>query len=218
MRMRKKKHRDERIENCGALVIKEPFPKGRWKEVFGNENKIYLEIGCGKGRFITETAKQNPNINFIAIEKNMDVALLAMEKAYDAGLTNIRFICDNVDRIEEMILSGECSRLYINFCDPWHKYKHAKRRLTHRRYIEIYRNLLPEGGEIHFKTDNKPLFEFSLNEFCDSNVKLKNISLDLHAKPCEWNVMTEYEQLFSEKGMPIYRLEAVFVSTKTEEK
>ena len=210
MRMRKKKHRDERIEHCGELVIKAPFPKGNWSKVFGNENKIHLEIGCGKGRFINETAKNNPEINFIAIEKNLDVALLAMEKAQKAGLSNIRFICDNADFLEEIIMPGECSRIYINFCDPWHKAKHAKRRLTHRRYIELYQSLLPPCGEIHFKTDNKNLFEFSLNEFCDMNIKLQNISLDLHAKPCEWNVMTEYEQQFSERGMPIYRLEAVF--------
>lgn len=210
MRMRKKKHRNERIENCGEIVIREPFPKGKWNTVFGNENKICLEIGCGKGRFITETAKNNPDVNFIAIEKNMDVALLAMEKAQALGLENIRFICDNADLLEEIVVPGECSRIYINFCDPWHKTKHAKRRLTHRRYIEVYKKLLPSGGEIYFKTDNKKLFEFSLNEFCDMNIKLKNISLDLHAKPCEWNVMTEYEQQFSEQGMPIYRLEAVF--------
>ena len=210
MRMRKKKHRNERIENCGEIVIREPFPKGKWNTVFGNENKICLEIGCGKGRFITETAKNNPDVNFIAIEKNMDVALLAMEKAQALGLENIRFICDNADLLEEIVIPGECSRIYINFCDPWHKTKHAKRRLTHRRYIEVYKKLLPAGGEIYFKTDNKKLFEFSLNEFCDMNIKLKNISLDLHAKPCEWNVMTEYEQQFSEQGMPIYRLEAVF--------
>ena len=210
MRMRKKKHRDERIENCSEIVIKEPFPKGRWHEIFGSQNKIYLEIGCGKGRFITETAKNNPEINFIAIEKNMDVALLAMEKAGEMGLSNIRFICNNADLLETIVAPEECSRIYINFCDPWHKTKHAKRRLTHRRYIELYKKLLPPGGEIHFKTDNKNLFEFSLNEFCDMNIKLKNISLDLHAKPCEWNVMTEYEQQFSTQGMPIYRLEAVF--------
>lgn len=210
MRMRKKKHRDERIENCSKIVVKEPFPKGKWNAVFGNENKIYLEIGCGKGRFINETAKNNPDVNFIAIEKNLDVALLAMEKACNAGLDNIRFICGNADFLEEIVAPGECSRIYINFCDPWHKTKHAKRRLTHRRYIELYQSLLPKNGEIHFKTDNKKLFEFSLNEFCDMNIKLKNISLDLHATPCEWNVMTEYEQQFSEQGMSIYRLEAIF--------
>ena len=210
MRMRKKKHRDERIEKCNEIVIKEPFPKGKWSAVFENQNKIYLEIGCGKGKFINETAKNNPDINFIAIEKNLDVALLAMEKACNAGLTNIRFICGNADSLEDIIAPGECSRIYINFCDPWHKTKHAKRRLTHRRYIELYQSLLPKGGELHFKTDNKKLFEFSLNEFCDSNIKLKNISLDLHLTPCEWNVMTEYEQLFSQQGMPIYRLEAIF--------
>ncbi len=210
MRMRKKKHRDERIENCGEIVVREPFPKGEWSTLFGNDNMIYLEIGCGKGRFITETAKNNSDINFVAIEKNLDVALLAMEKARQLKLTNIRFICDNADFLEKIVAPGECRRIYINFCDPWHKTKHAKRRLTHRRYIELYKSLLPQGGEIHFKTDNKKLFEFSLNEFCDMNIKLKNISLDLHATPCEWNVMTEYEQQFSQQGMPIYRLEAVF--------
>lgn len=211
MRMRKKKHCQERMDRCGELLIKNPEEnKGRWAQVFGNNAPVHIEIGCGKGRFITETARLNPDINYIAIEKVPDVMVMAMEKAADSGLSNIRFMDMNAENIEEIFDLGEIDRIYLNFSDPWKKSKQAKRRLTHKRFLDRYKKVLKKGGMICFKTDNKALFEFSLNSFCDENFKLQNIALDLHAQNPEWNIMTEYEQRFAQEGMPIYRLEAVY--------
>lgn len=196
------------MDNCAAIMLQEPFPKGEMKKVFGNENPVHIEIGCGKGGFITSLAEKNPDINYIAIEKNGDVLVLAMEKAVLKELKNVRFIFGDATFLSDIVAPGEISRIYINFCDPWHKSGHAKRRLTHRNYLEIYKNLLePESGEVFFKTDNRKLFEFSLNECADLGLKMKNITLDLHNSGYQGNIMTEYEKLFSEQGMPIYRME-----------
>jgi len=211
MRMRKKKNRESRIERCDELLIHEPFPKSKWNNVFNNQNPIYMEIGCGKGGFITGLALQNPDINFIAIEKCVDVIILALEKTKNLGINNIKFILGDATILEDIIAPGELCRIYINFCDPWHKSKHAKRRLTHSNFLNMYRNLLePVHGELHFKTDNAQLFEFSLNEFSNDNLKLRNITLDLHKSNFDGNIMTEYETLFSQQGMPIYRCEVLF--------
>lgn len=211
MRMRRKKHREDRMEKCAEIMLKEPFPKGEMKKVFGNENPIHIEIGCGKGGFITTLAELNPDVNYIAIEKNGDVLVLAMEKAVEKGLENVRFIYGDATFLNEIVSEIEVSRIYINFCDPWHKSGHAKRRLTHRNYLEKYKKLLEQkNGEVFFKTDNRKLFEFSLNECADLGLKMRNITLDLHNSGYEGNIMTEYEKLFSEKGMPIYRMEILF--------
>ena len=211
MRMRRKKHREDRMEKCADLMLKEPFPKGEILKVFKNENPVHIEIGCGKGGFITSLAEENPDINYIAIEKNGDVLVLAMEKAVNKGLKNVRFIYGDATYLNDIVDVGEISRIYINFCDPWHKSGHAKRRLTHRNYLEKYKNLLsPKNGEVFFKTDNRKLFEFSLNECADLGLKMSNITLDLHNSGYEGNIMTEYEKLFSEQGMPIYRMEIHF--------
>lgn len=211
MRMRRKKHREERMEKCAEIMLQEPFPKNELKKVFGNENPIHIEIGCGKGGFITALAEKNPDINYVAIEKNGDVLVLAMEKVVEKCLENVRFIFGDATFLKDVISEWECSRIYINFCDPWHKSGHAKRRLTHRNYLELYKRLLaPQNGEVFFKTDNKKLFEFSLNECADLNLKMRNISLDLHNSNYAENIMTEYEKLFSEQGMPIYRMEIKF--------
>ena len=211
MRMRKKKHREERMSNCAELMIQTPINKDRVADYFENENPIHLEIGCGKGGFITSLAEINPDINYLAIEKNGDVLVLAMEKAKEKNLKNIRFIYGDAGFLSDIISQGECQRIYINFCDPWHKNCHAKRRLTHRNYIELYKSILSSvSGEVFFKTDNKKLFEFTLNECADIGIRMKNITLDLHNSDYQGNIMTEYEKLFSEQGMPIYRLEMHF--------
>ncbi len=211
MRMRKKKHREERLNNCAKLFIEDfSLIKDDIKNAFDNDNPIFLEIGCGKGRFITETASQNPNINFIAAEKNLDVLVLAAEKVKSRNLENVKFIAIDANIFEEFNTKTKFDRIYINFCDPWKKTRYAKRRLTHERFLNIYKNILSENGEIHFKTDNTDLFEFSLNSFSDYGLKLKNITLNLHQSNFEGNVMTEYEELFSQKGQPIYRCEAMF--------
>ncbi|MBQ7096577.1 MAG: tRNA (guanosine(46)-N7)-methyltransferase TrmB [Clostridia bacterium] len=210
MRMRRKKHREERMENCGELMIKDILAyKEDIKAVFEEDKPLHIEIGCGKGGFISETARRNPDVNFIAFEKNLDVLVLAMEKVTALGLTNVRFVPGDAGVLSELETKSRVQRIYINFCDPWPKSGHKKRRLTHERFLLIYKNLLEKGGAIHFKTDNRGLFEFSLNSFADFGLKLKNITLDLHNSGFEGNVMTEYETLFSEKGQPIYRCEAI---------
>ncbi len=211
MRMRRKKHREERMENCSGLIINDIFAyKKDLTSVFDRTAPLHLEIGCGKGGFISQLAELNPNINYIAFEKNFDVLVLAMEKVQEKGLKNVKFFPGNADVLGQLDKQNSADRLYINFCDPWHKWGHRKRRLTHERYLAVYQRLMAKNGEIHFKTDNAPLFEFSLNSFSDFGMKLKNITLDLHNSKFEGNVMTEYEKLFSEKGQPIYRCEAIF--------
>lgn len=209
MRMRKKKNCDARMESCEAVWIKTPKEyKGKWHSLFGNDNPIYIEIGCGKGRFITETAKINPNINYIAIEKVADVIVMAMEKAVEANLNNVVFCDLDAQELMEIFEKGEIEGIYLNFSDPWKKNKQAKRRLTHKNFLDKYKEVLPQNGAVCFKTDNKNLFEFSLNSFAESDYKMSNITFDLHNSKFEGNIMTEYEQRFSEMGMPIYRVEA----------
>lgn len=211
MRMRRKKHREERMECCESLVVNDILEyKTDIKAVFPEDKPLHVEIGCGKGGFISETARLHPDINYIAFEKNLDVLVLAMEKVKALGLENVRFVPGNADVLDEMETKTKVHRIYINFCDPWPKSGHKKRRLTHEKYLSVYRKLVEDGGAVHFKTDNRGLFEFSLNSFADFGLKLKNITLDLHNSGFEGNVMTEYEKLFSEKGQPIYRCEAIF--------
>ncbi len=210
MRMRKKKHCSERMERCADIWIKDPAEyKGRWKEAFGNGAPIQLEIGCGKGAFVTGMASLHPDVNYIAVEKVEDVIVLAMEKTKAAGLQNVRFCSMNADALEDAFEKGEVDRIYLNFSDPWKRAKQAKRRLTHRNFLLRYKAVLKDGGAVCFKTDNRELFEFSLNSFAAEGFRLQNITLDLHASGAEGNIMTEYETRFYELGMPIYRLEAV---------
>ena len=212
MRMRKKNNLDARWERCAAYLVESPEDmKGKWSERFGNQCPIHLEIGCGKGGFITGMAKAYPDVNFIAVEKVQDVMVMAMEKAAAANLTNVLFMDMDAEKIEDVFEKGEISRIYLNFSDPWKKNKQAKRRLTHKRFLDRYKNVLNNGDYIWFKTDNKALFEFSLNSFAEENFKMQNITLDLHNSKFEGNIMTEYETRFSEMGMPIYRVEATYL-------
>lgn len=184
--------------------------KGKWKEIFGNDNPIHIEVGTGRGQFITTLAQKNPNINYIGLEVKEEVLLRAVEKAEEKNLSNMLFIWGNVELMDEYFDEGELDRIYINFCDPWHKKRNAKRRLTHTNFLELYRRKLSGSNcGIHFKTDNRNLFEFSLNEFCGNDWKLLNISLDLANSEFEGNVTTEYEDKFMSLNMPIYRLEAI---------
>ena len=211
MRMRKKKNCAARIERCGDIRITDPENhKGKWNEVFGNDNPIHVEIGCGKGSFIVGMAKMYPDVNFIAIEKVEDVIVMAMEKAIANEIENVRFMDLDAERIEEFFEKGEIKRIYLNFSDPWKKGKQAKRRLTHKNFLDRYKKVLNSGDYIWFKTDNQKLFEFSLNSFCAVGFKLRIITLDLHNSGFEGNVITEYEQRFMDLGQPIYRLEATF--------
>lgn len=209
MRTRRKPWAEEEL-NTNPHVIREPLSmKGKWKEYFKNDNPVYVEIGCGKGGFITENAKRYKDVNFVGIERQTTVAGIAARKI-DENEENIAIICGYAEKLSDIFEVGEISRIYLNFSDPWPKKRWAKRRLTHRNFLERYKDVLGESGEVFFKTDNRGLFEFSLNEFCADDWNLSNISLDLHNSDFEGNIMTEYEEKFSSKGMPIYRLEARF--------
>lgn len=207
MRMRRKKNREARFENCIDWVVQEPEQlKGVWREHFGGDSALHVEIGCGKGGFITELAKKNPEIYYVAMEKCVDALILALEKAKEQNLQNVLFISGDAENITEIFDSGEADRIYLNFSDPWKKGKQAKRRLTHRRFLEKYKTILKKDGELHFKTDNRPLFDFSLEEFEAMQMQIAELTYDLHNSPYNAdNIQTEYEKTFSEKGFPINR-------------
>ncbi len=201
---------------CSGFIIEDIFEyKNDLRAVFGNSKSLHLEIGCGKGGFISQIAEINPDINYIAFEKNLDVLVLAMEKVKEKNLKNVKFVAGDAQCLGQLEEQKSIDRIYINFCDPWPKWGHRKRRLTYEQYLAMYQRIVSDKGEIHFKTDNAPLFEFSLNSFSDFGMKLKNITLNLHRSGFSGNVMTEYEKLFSEKGQPIYRCEAIFSLCKT---
>lgn len=220
MRIRRKPWAEEEFA-INKNFVKNPSEfKGKWSEYFGNSKPIHVEIGCGKGNFITDMSKIYKDVNYIAIERQDQVIVSALKKGREKGVgSNIAFFVADVKNLEDFFDVGEIKRLYINFCDPWpNKKKWAKRRLTHRNFLAVYEALFGEGGEVFFKTDNRILFEFSLNELADLDKwKMRNISLDLHNSNFEGNVMTEYEQKFSEKGMPIFRLEAIYASNRKVE-
>ncbi len=204
--MRNKPWTKQELET-NVHIVKE-VQKGKWSAYFGNTNPIYIEIGCGKGNFIIENATRYPDINFVGIERQKTVIAIAAKKIQQP-LPNLALLCDSAAQLTDLFAAGEVKRIYLNFSDPWPKKRCAKRRLTYRTFLQSYRQVLGEKGEIFFKTDNKNLFEFSLNEFCAEKWDLSNICFDLHHSDyMPYNIMTEYEQKFSEKGMPIYRLEA----------
>lgn len=207
MRMRKKKNGEKRMLACADIHITEPFAyKGRWRELTG-ERRLYAEIGCGKGGFITELARRNPDSFYIGVEKVKDVIVVAMEKIKNAGLSNVLFVCGDAETLTDIFDEGELNGLYLNFSDPWPKKKHAKRRLTYVRFLERYKHVLTDGGQIYFKTDNRPLFDFSLEQFALARIALSDVTNDLHNSAYEAeNIHTEYEDNFSAKGFTINRL------------
>lgn len=201
--------RETIIEN--QFSIQEPEQKkGKWAEVFGNDHPIHIEVGMGKGQFIIEMAKRNPEINYIGIEKYSSVLVRAVEKLEDFEQNNLRLIRMDAENIEEVFDKDEVDRIYLNFSDPWPKDRHAKRRLTSTRFLERYNNILTPEGRVMFKTDNKDLFDFSLEQVEEAaGWILENHTYDLHhSEYNEGNVMTEYEEKFSAKGNPICRLVA----------
>lgn len=190
--------------------IQEPKTyRGKWREEFKNENLIHIEIGMGKGKFILEMAERNPEINYIGIEKYSSVLVRAVEKTENFEGENLRLIRMDAEEIEEVFAPEEVDRIYLNFSDPWPKDRHAKRRLTSARFLERYDHILAPDGRIMFKTDNRNLFDFSLEQIEEAGWILENYTYDLHnSKFNEGNVMTEYEEKFSAKGNPICRLTA----------
>lgn len=200
--------RETIIEN--QFSIQEPEQKkGKWAEVFGNDHPIHIEVGMGKGQFIIEMARRNPEVNYIGIEKYSSVLVRAVEKLEDFEQDNLRLIRMDAENIEEVFDKDEVDRIYLNFSDPWPKDRHAKRRLTSTRFLERYNNILTPEGRVMFKTDNKDLFDFSLEQVEEAGWILENHTYDLHhSEYNEGNVMTEYEEKFSAKGNPICRLVA----------
>ncbi len=213
MRIRKKSWEDQELSTNEHLVHDPEKYKGMWKQYFGNDNPIYAEIGCGKGKFIVQNAVENPDVNFIGIERQTTIMAIAARKVLPE-MKNIALIRGDAETLADIFAPGELSRIYLNFSDPWPKKRWAKRRLTHRHFLDLYKTLLNGDKEIFLKTDNTVFFESSLNEFCDTGWRLSNISLDLHNSGYEGNIMTEYEERFSGLGQPIYRLEARWLENK----
>lgn len=205
MRMRKKPNLAVRMERCDALLVKEPAAmRGRWRELMPAAREVRLEIGCGKGRFSAETAEQNPDVLYIALERVPDAMITAMERAQAKGLRNIFFIDGDAALLRSYFAPDEVDLLYINFCDPWPGVKHARRRLTHPQFLVLYRGILKAGGQIHFKSDNRGLFEWSLFQFPKAGFALSEVTRDLHAEGVK-GVMTDYEEKFHLLGTPINR-------------
>ena len=187
-------------------TIKEPQNyKGKWSELFGNENPIHLEIGTGKGKFLLQLAQEHPEINYLGIEKYSSVLLRAIEKLDELKLPNILFIRCDAELITDFFAPEEISWVYLNFSDPWPKERHAKRRLPSRTFLARYDQILTKDGQIEFKTDNRDLFDFAVNEVPGSAFEIVSITYDLHNDPVmnEGNIMTEYEEKFSAMGNPI---------------
>lgn len=209
MRMRKKKNLDSRLAACAPVLIDDPAAlRGTWREqAFGNANPLHLEIGCGKGRFVLESARRSPDINFLAIEREEGALIMATEQAMREELPNLKFLSFDAAALGEIFAPGEVDLIYLNFSDPWPPNRQRKRRLTWRAFLAVYDEILTEEGAIFFKTDNQRLFEWSLSEFCQCNWLIQNISLDLHSTDFD-NIMTEYEEKFSAQGFRICRLEA----------
>jgi tRNA (guanine-N7-)-methyltransferase len=227
MRLRGRKGIREDIERQQEIVVLNAKDyKGKWAEVFGNDNPIHAELGMGKGRFISEMSLKYPDVNFIGIDMYDELIRKSSEKARAAhgieketgGIDNLRLVLFNIEHIEEAFADGELERIYLNFSDPWPKKKHARRRLTHRGFLDKYIRILNARGEIHLKTDSQSLFEFSLNSFADRGLRMRNISLHLHGEGIHPDhVMTEYETKFAGQGMNIHRCEVVVGSKALED-
>jgi len=206
--MRRKQNLDSRLESCANLLVAEPEKKrGFWLSEY-EYNDLFIELGCGKGRFTVDTAKTKPDTLFVALEKISNVLVMAMERTYREELQNIRYINKLADDLTSFFSYGEVSRIYINFCDPWPSRRHEKRRLTGQKFLALYKQILRPNGDIHFKTDNLLLFEYSLNEFEKNGFLLSDVSYDLH-KDKNTGIMTDYEKKFHDTGMPIYRCVAL---------
>ena len=211
MRMRKRANLDARMERCAALLAAEPEAlRGKWLEAFPGHGGIFLELGCGKGRFTAGLAATVPEKLYLALEKVPDAMILAMERVQRAGLENVRFLDADAKLLKAMFADAEVERIYINFCDPWPKSRDAKLRLTSPFFLRLYADLLPPGGEIRFKTDNTPLFDWSITQMEAEGWALSEVTHDLHENGTV-GIMTDYEAKFVEQGMKINRL----VATKT---
>lgn len=211
MRTRNVKGAREKITSYPDLLITDPEKhRGKWKDIFNNDNPICLEIGMGKGKFIYEMARKNPNINFIGVEKFDNIIVRALEKQLEDRLPNLILARFDAENLIDYFVENEISKIFLNFSDPWPKKKHEKRRLTYRKFLDLYKKILVEKGIIEVKTDNMKLFEFSLVSVSQYGMILEEVYLNLHQNEIEDNVLTEYEEKFSRRGHPIYKLVCKF--------
>lgn len=211
MRLKHVKGAEEAIAANEYVVHDAKERPGKWQELFGNDHPIHIEIGMGKGQFLMELARRNPDINYLGMERYSSVLLRALQKMEEDPLPNLYFLCEDAAELPEMFANGELNRIYLNFSDPWPKARHAKRRLTSTEFLARYNLVLAADGQIEFKTDNMDLFDFSLESVEEAGWKLVGCSRDLHHDLTmnEGNIMTEYEEKFSAKGNPIYKLVAI---------
>ena len=208
MRMRRRNNLAPRMEACESVWIHDPEAlRGNWRSLMPDCRELRVEVGCGKGKFTVETAEAEPDVLLIAIERVQDALVLAMEAAIRKGLKNVFFVSLDAANIDQFFADDEIDLLYINFCDPWPPKRQAKRRLTHGNFLKLYRKVLKDNGQIHFKTDNDPLFEWSIEEIPQFGFELSEVTRDLHANG-QRGVMTDYEAKFHELGTPIHRLVA----------
>ena len=194
---------------ASPFVVQEPqLLAGNWSGLFGNAHPVHMEIGMGKGRFLMDLARLNPDISYIGMERYSSVLLRALQKMEEDPLPNLRFLCFDAADLEQIFSAGEIDRIYLNFSDPWPKARHARRRLTSPVYLKRYASVLKPDGHVEFKTDNEALFDYSLESVEEAGWKLLDSTRDLHHDPRlnEGNIMTEYEEKFSSRGNPIFKL------------
>lgn len=201
MRLRKKWWARPEMEASNLTIINPSLFKGKWKDEFKNDGEIYLELGCGRGKFLCTQALNNKHINYIGIDLKDEVLIYALKKAVEAEVKNIRIIPMNISKIEDVFDGDEVGRIYINFCNPWPKRRQKKRRLTHTGFLNIYKKFLKPKSEIWFKTDDRGLFRESQEYFVESGFSIDYITYDLHDSGFPNNVVTEYEEKFTSLGM-----------------
>lgn len=218
-RVRRRAGTKEALQGYRQVLSESEAHAGGWSEIFDNDQPIMVEIGIGRGRFISTMAKMHPEYNFVGVEIIEEMVLESVERMEKQGAIpdNLRLLWLNAELLTHAFAAGEVARIYLNFSDPWPKYRHRKRRLTHERFLAQYADVLMAGGEVHQKTDNQDFFAFSLNSFADNGWRLQNVQLDLYKNLPPDNIATEYESKFVRKGLPIYRLEAVCPMKKIPE-
>ncbi|EJJ6337554.1 tRNA (guanosine(46)-N7)-methyltransferase TrmB [Staphylococcus pseudintermedius] len=217
MRMRNKPWAESYLTEHNDIVDLEAVHAHQVSEWFERQQPIHIEVGSGMGKFITTLAQQNPHINYVAIERDKNVMIRVLDKVREHNLTNIKLLCNDAVILTDYFRQGEVDRIYLNFSDPWPKKRHAKRRLTYRSFLALYQQILREDGELHFKTDNRGLFAYSLESMSQFGIYFTKINLNLHQEDEGDNIPTEYEHKFAEKGSRIYRMEAKFHSKQTTE-
>ncbi|MBR0208025.1 MAG: tRNA (guanosine(46)-N7)-methyltransferase TrmB [Oscillospiraceae bacterium] len=206
--MRRKPNLEPRLEKCAAVLLEEPAEyRGRWRDSFGDYASVHVELGCGKGRFTADAAESAPEVLLVAVERDPSALVMAMELALSRDLHNVRFILGDVNMLGEVFAPGEVGRIYLNFPDPWPKSRDAKLRLTAPNFLRRYASVLEGGGELQFKTDNTPLFDWSLGQFSAEGWALHSVTHDLHASGLV-GILTGYEAKFVSQGLKINRLVA----------